>query len=182
MLGVLIEEVTSQIYHVVVRERVLDPLGMIDTYRPFSEEGPDPFGGYIGATFGGTTVTEPIDFGFTSYATAAWAAGGLVSTAGDLLTLMSSLFDGWIIAPSPVEEMTAKSSEGFGIFAAEWGSQMPLFGHDGRTAGAGPFLLHEPETGMAVFTMSNANYLFFSPATEGVAIATASANVTLATE
>jgi D-alanyl-D-alanine carboxypeptidase len=155
---------------------------MIDIYLPFFGEGPDPFGGYIGATFGGTAVTEPIDFDFASYATAAWAAGGLVSTAGDLHTLLSSLFDGSIIAPSLVEEMTANSSDGFGISAPEWVSQTPLFGHDGRIVGAGTFLLHAPETGMTVFTMSNANYLFVSPATEGVAIVIASPNVTLAAE
>lgn len=179
VLGVLIEEVTGQPFHEALRARVLDPLGLDGTYLPVAEDGPEPFGGYEGATFGGTTVTEPITFDFTSYTTASWAAGGLVSTAPDLHTFISALFEGAIIPPSLVTEMTANPANGFGIYAPEWDSPTPVLGHDGRTAGAGTFLLHAPETGMTVFTMSNANYLFVSPATKGVAIAIGNPNTTL---
>jgi D-alanyl-D-alanine carboxypeptidase len=172
VLGVLIEEVTGSPYHEVVRERVIDPLGMGGTYLAFHEEGPSVFGGYYRVfgdndSFSGTP--QPLDFDFTSVETHAWASGAMVSTARDLHVMISALFDGSIISPVLVSEMTPDLEYGLGLYAPEWTSETPLIGHDGRIPGAGTFLIHAPETGATVFTVSNADYLFVSPATGAVA-------------
>ena len=176
VLGVLIEEVAGQPYHEAVRQRIIDPLAMSGTYLAGFEEGPAVFGGYIG--FRGTD--EPLDFEFTSIATASWASGGMVSTARDLHNMLSALFAGEIVAQDLVGEMTANPKDGLGIWAPEWTSQTPLLGHDGRIPGAGTFLVHAPETGATVFTVSNADWLRVSPATGAVAEAIGVPGVTIA--
>lgn len=165
VLGILLEEVTETPYHEVVRERIIDPLSLTGTFLAGFEEGPEVFGGY--EDFLGTTV--PIDYDFTSIATNAWAGGAMVSTGGDLHTLVSALFAGEIISTDLVTQMTANAEYGFGLYSPEWKSETPLFGHDGRIPGAGTFLLHSPKTGMTAFTVSNSNHLKVSPATADVA-------------
>ncbi len=177
VLGVMIEEVVGLPYHEVVRERIIEPLGMTGTYLAGFEDGPEVFGGYI--SFRGSD--EPLEFDFTSMETASWAAGGMVSTAPDLHTMFSALFAGEIIAQDLVNEMTVNPTDGLGIWAPEWTSQTPLLGHDGRIPGAGTFLVHAPETGATVFTVSNADWLKVSPATGEVAEAIGVPGVTLAT-
>ncbi len=177
VLGVMIEEVTGTSYHEAVRQRIIGPLAMPGTYLAGFEDGPEVFGGYI--SFRGSD--EPLEFDFTSIATASWASGGMVSTARDLHTMFSALFAGEIISQDLVNEMTANPTDGFGIWAPEWTSQTPLFGHDGRIPGAGTFLVHAPETGATVFTVSTADWLKVSPATGAVAEAIGVPGVTLAT-
>ena len=57
--------------------------------------------------------------------------------------------------------------------------ETPIFGHDGRTPGSGTWVVHAPETGMTVFTVSNARHLRVTPATVDVAEAIAVPGVQL---
>ena len=165
MLGLLIEEVTGLSYHEAIRDRVITPLALNDTYLAEFEDGPPVFGGYyelLGAI-------EPLTFDFTSIGTAAWSAGAVVSNGHDLHTVMTALFAGEIISPEFVTEMTANPEYGFAIYVPGIMSETPLYGHDGRIPGSGTFYVHAPETGMTVFTVSNADHLKVTPATAGVA-------------
>jgi D-alanyl-D-alanine carboxypeptidase len=164
-LGLVIEEITGQAYDQAVRERIIDPLGLSDTYLEHYEEGREPLGGYTGLS----GEIEPVAFDFTSIATNEWSAGGMVSSGRDLHRFMSALFAGEIVSPALVTEMTQDPEWGFGIFEPEWSSETPLLGHDGRTLGSGTFLVHAPQTGMTVFTFANADHLKVSPATGDVA-------------
>lgn len=177
VLGVLIEEVTGQPYHEIVRERILDPLNMASTYLESYEDGPDPFAGYTGL-FGSI---DPVTFDFTSIATNEWSAGGLVSNGQDLHTMLTAFFAGEIVPEELVTEMTQNTDWGFGFFAPEWSSDTPLLGHDGRTVGSGTFVIHAPDTGVTVFTFANADHLKVSPATGAVAEAIGVPGVELVT-
>lgn len=171
ILGVLIEEATGQAYHEVVRQRLLEPLAMGDTYLAFYEQGADVFAGYYDA-FGENGFSgspEPIDFDFTSTATHAWASGAMVSTARDLHVMVSALFAGEIFSASLVDEMTPLDGYGLGILVPDFASATPLFGHDGRVPGSGTWLIHAAETGATVFVVSNGDHLAVSPATRSVA-------------
>jgi D-alanyl-D-alanine carboxypeptidase len=165
MLGLLVEEVTGLPYHEAVRDRVTGPLGLTSTYLAGFEDGPAVFGGYY--EFLGSV--EPLTFNYTSIATSAWSAGAIVSNGYDLHTLLTALFAGEIVSPALVKEMTANPEYGFAIYVPGFTSETPLFGHDGRIPGSGTFLVHAPETGMTVFTVSNADHLKVTPATSGVA-------------
>ncbi len=161
MLGLLIEEVTGLSYHEAVRSRLINPLKLTNTYLAEFEDGPAVFGGYyqlLGSI-------EPLTFDYTSLATSAWSAGAIVSNGQDLHTVLSALFAGEIISPELVTQMTANPEYGFAIFVPEFNSETPLFGHDGRIPGSGTFYVHAPETGMTVFTVSNAGHLKVTPAT-----------------
>ena len=181
VLGVLIEDVTGQPYHEVVRERILEPIGMNGTYLAYYETGAEVFAGYYDvfgeSGFGGTP--EPIDFDLTSTETYAWASGAMVSTPGDLHLLMSALFGGELLPASLVDEMTPETGYGLGLEAPDFESASPLFGHSGRIAGSGTWLIHAPDTGATVFTVSNGDHLLVSPATRAVAEAIGSPEFTL---
>ena len=165
LLALLIEEVTGLAYHEAIRERVIDPLGLDNTYLAGYEDGPAVFGGY----FPSLNSVVPLTFDFTAIATIAWASGAIVSNGNDLHTVMTALFAGEIISPELVTEMTANPEYGFAIYVPGFPSETPLYGHDGRIPGSGTFYVHAPETGMTVFTVSNADHLKVTPATAGVA-------------
>jgi D-alanyl-D-alanine carboxypeptidase len=182
ILGVLIEEVTGQQYHEVVRQRLLEPLAMDSTYLAFHEQGAEVFSGYYDA-FGENGFTgspEPIDFDFTSTVTHAWASGAMVSTARDLHVMMSALFAGEILSAPLVDEMTPVEGYGLGILVPDFTSATPLFGHDGRVSGSGTWLIHAPETAATVFVVSNGDHLLVSPATRSVAEAIGNPDSTIA--
>jgi D-alanyl-D-alanine carboxypeptidase len=81
LLGVVVEQVTGRPLADVLRERVLQPLGMRGSSLPSEPQMPKPFArGYTNQTVNG----ELGDATFNT-PTATWAAGGMVSTARDLL-------------------------------------------------------------------------------------------------
>jgi len=90
LLGVLLEEVTGQSFHEVVRERLIGPLELADTYLAHHEDGGTPFDPYA--------PRDVENYDYTSIATGAWSAGAMVSSAPDLHRLFSALFDGQVIS------------------------------------------------------------------------------------
>jgi len=93
-----------------LRARILEPLGLDNTYLAGFEEGPDPFGAYTSLD----GPSKPIDFGYTAIATGAWAAGGVVSSVADLHMLLSALFNERVSAES-LAAMTENKEYGLGI-------------------------------------------------------------------
>ena len=137
ILGLLIEELTGQPYHEVVRSLIIEPLGLDTTYLAGAEDGPEPFGAYTGVT----GRVGPVDFDYTSIATAAWSAGAMVSSADDLHTLFSELFDGQLISSSSIEQMTGDTRYGLGLELFEW--THGLVGHSGIIPGYITFVRHD---------------------------------------
>ncbi|MFW2336145.1 MAG: serine hydrolase domain-containing protein, partial [Ilumatobacter sp.] len=137
ILGILIEEVTGQPYHDVVRERILDPLEMSSTYLAGFEEGAEPFDPF---------VEEPdTGYDYTSIATSAWSAGAMVSSAEDLHTLFTALFDERVLSGATVDELTASSFYGLGVELDQW--QDGLIGHSGSIPGYHTFVRYSTESG-----------------------------------
>ena len=149
ILGVLLEEVTGEAYHEVIRTRIIDPLQLDSTYLAGPEEGPalfDPFTGPDGA--------DP-DYDYTSLNTAAWAAGAMVSSAGDLHRLFTAVYDGQIVTEETLEEMTAGDDYGFGLEL--WEKSDGLVGHSGGIPGYSTFVRHDPDSGITAFLASTAD-------------------------
>ncbi len=138
ILGILIEEVTGQAYHQVLRDRIIDPLELSSTYVAAFDDGPAPFDDFQGDL-------GP-DFDYTSVATAAWSGGALVSSAGDLHTFLSALSDGRIISTDTFEAMIDSDEYGLGLEI-----HGDSFGHSGAITGYETFLTHSPETGLTGF-------------------------------
>jgi D-alanyl-D-alanine carboxypeptidase len=183
VLGVLIEEVTDRPFAEVLRARIIEPLGMSSTYLAGFEDGPGAFGAYV--SLSEQESVEPISFDYTSkIATSAWAAGGMVSTAPDLHTLFTALFDGQIVSADTLAEMignprqTGLSVMGnypdYGLGIQIWnrfgGRRVEgLVGHDGWFAGYLTLVAHAPETGMTAFWVATNNWIDPSPAYAAVA-------------
>ena len=144
LLGLLIEEVTGEAYDQVVRKRILDPLDMSSTYLAGFENGPPVFHPYEHL---GTGVMD-----YTAVATSAWAAGAMVSSAGDLHLLFTALFNDEIVQSDLVDEMIDGEEYGLGLDLTE--ADQGLYGHGGGIPGYRTFVLHSPELGITAFTAS----------------------------
>ncbi|MFI7111378.1 serine hydrolase domain-containing protein [Nonomuraea sp. NPDC050227] len=136
VLGLLIEGVTGRPYATEIRERILRPLGLRHTRVPGASpevHGPHAHA-YVPVTRGGGVV--PVDV--TRFnPTMAGAAGEIVSTTGDVNRFYRALFQGKLLRPDLLKEMTDPgTTEGYGL-----GLELaPLpcgtaFGHGGGAPG-----------------------------------------------
>ncbi len=144
ILGILIEEVTGQSYHEVVRQRILDPLVLSSTYLAGFEEGPDPFDPFV--------QSGNDEYDYTSIATAAWSAGAMVSSAEDLHALFTGLFDDRIVSQEMLAQMTVDHFYGLGVELDGW--QSGLIGHSGDIPGYRTFVRHSTESGITAFLVA----------------------------
>ncbi|QMU70692.1 serine hydrolase [Streptacidiphilus sp. P02-A3a] len=96
LLGMLVEKVTGHSYADEVTERVLRPLRLRDTSVPaptdYRIQGPH-LDGYLSISQNSTAA--PVDV--TEQSPYPWAEGGMISSAGDLNTLMTALLDGRLL-------------------------------------------------------------------------------------
>ena len=157
LLGVLIEEMTGQTYAQVLRDRILDQVGLEDTYLASFETGPEPveavmslFGRYL-----------PVLADYTAIATAGWAAGGLVSTGADLDRFMTALFADQIITADSLDEMTDIGPSNYGLGIETFPDTPMVYGHGGLIPGYSTLLVYAVQTGRTAFwTATNEDILF----------------------
>ena len=103
LLGLLVQRVTGRPIGEEITHRVIDPLGLGDTYWPGLGEqqirGTHPHG-YLGDgpddAWRDITDMDP---------SLGWAAGQLVSTPSDLGRFMQGLLDGELLAPAQLAQM-----------------------------------------------------------------------------
>ncbi|MGY5885260.1 serine hydrolase domain-containing protein [Modestobacter lacusdianchii] len=103
LAGLLVQEVTGRPVGEEITTRVIEPLGLEDTYWPHEGEqelrGDHPHGYHAtapGAEYVDVDVQDPA-FG--------WAAGQLVATPSDLLEFFTALVDGELLSPEMLAEM-----------------------------------------------------------------------------
>jgi D-alanyl-D-alanine carboxypeptidase len=159
LLGMIVEDRTEQPIAEVLDRRLFTPLGMVRTSLPDDATLPEPFShGYI---------TDPrSDAGaladFTVFnATAAWAAGGVVSTVGDLHLWLKALVDGSLLSDElqrerldfiPVKRDPGEPSYGYGLGIANLDGQI---GHDGSVLGFNSLAVYRPETAESTIVLAN---------------------------
>jgi D-alanyl-D-alanine carboxypeptidase len=106
MLGLVIEKVTGNSWAHEVESRIIKPLDLQDTTlmkEGMWNDGVVP--GYIKTSDGYISLLEHPWYPHVSVSTA-WAAGGIVSTASDLMTFASALFDGMLVSRETLAIMT----------------------------------------------------------------------------
>ncbi|MFD6160616.1 serine hydrolase domain-containing protein [Nocardia sp. NPDC060256] len=121
--GMVIEKITSSTIGAQITHRIIDPLGLPDTYYPDPDEtdirGPHPLG-----------YTE-IDGKLIDYTsqnvTSAGAAGAMVSTGADLNRFFTALLDGTLLPPAQLAEM--KTTVPLGIPGPPTGYGLGLLYH-----------------------------------------------------
>lgn len=117
--GLLVEKLTGRPYAEVMRDRVIRPLGLRETSVPGNDPDlPAPYAhGYLavnGQLVDMTRMNQSIP----------WAAGEMISTAGDLDTFLTALFRGRLVpAPQLARMFTVPSVKMFGSDQAAYYSQ-----------------------------------------------------------
>ena len=106
MLGRIIEKVTGNNWSHEIESRIIQPLGLEDTIVPkkdLSNEVVVP--GYMKTSDGYLNLLEHPWYPHISASTG-WAAGGIISSASDLMTFASALFDGRLMSKETLELMS----------------------------------------------------------------------------
>lgn len=164
VLGLLIEEVTGTNLSAVLEERIFQPVGMTDTYLPWPHES-IIVGDHLGAYFATGDEEAPfIDMTFMSFSQW-WAAGGVVSTMGDVNEFFRATADGTLLteeqyadATDPTGEQGEEYGYGLGYWNANYGCpSLPdgiAVGHTGDGLGHHTLSMHSPD-GERQFTVTH---------------------------
>ena len=139
LAGKVIESVSGRPWHEEVRDRIIDPLGLDNTYG-FPWEGLDgkPFASpYVDLDENG--IMDDLRLALpdlSGYFSLAHSAGSLVSNPEDLALFMKGIFAGDLLSPSSVEEMTTTYNDPTSQFKYGLGCMsfdLPIFnwGHNG---------------------------------------------------
>jgi CubicO group peptidase (beta-lactamase class C family) len=153
VLALIAERASGIPFHDLVRRRVCEPAGMLDTEYLRSDELPGRAArGYLDAEGLRTNVLHLPVRGSGD--------GGVYSTAADVTSLWNAFFAGRIVSAAWVAEMTRARSEvpaegrryGLGLWLAGSGDGVMLEGYD---AGASFWSRHDPSTATTRTVMSN---------------------------
>jgi D-alanyl-D-alanine carboxypeptidase len=156
VLGEIIDQVTGTPWSDEVRERIVEPLGLKETRLTIPRGTP------------GYSVEEEgfVDHTDRWHPSVGGAAGGLESTAADLLVFAEALRDGRLLSEQsqaelgtfiPAEDLSQFGIDhryglGFEEYATE---QLTVHGHLGSGAAHSAFLGFDPDSGAAVAVLMN---------------------------
>ena len=148
LLGMVIETAEAMPLAEAYRTRIYEPLGMESTFLDCYEDSViDVVHGYTGF---GDTLTDLTEL----HESIGWSAGGMVSTAPDLIAFARGLFGGALFDnPESLVEMTTpapRSTYGLGITI-----QAAYMGHAGGIAGFRTLLNYAPEFDTVVVMLYN---------------------------
>ena len=159
LLGLVIEAATGDTWEHQVRTRLLDPVGLSDTFIPTTEEIP---GGSEGVAHGyfvnddWTTYLSP---------TTGWAAGAILSNGPDLVRWLAALLEGDVLSEGSRADMKSPTelpggnlvSYGMGLDLRSWGSGYGnLQGHTGDAIIYRAEAFRLPERDVTVVVLINA--------------------------
>lgn len=159
VLGEIIEKVTSRPWHAEVRSRILEPLGLRHTGYFGEPAAPRLAAGYV------------IERGRFVEATDRWhpslggAAGGMYSTAADLMAFTLALFEGGLLdARRSAGMRTFVAGEDYGHVRHAYGlglerytlKNLTLLGHMGTGSVHSAFIGYDPASRAAVAVLINA--------------------------
>lgn len=129
LLGLLLEHLEQKPLHEIIRDELLAPLNMNDTYFEFYES-PTPDKPATQQFVGNINFSQ-VNTSFD------WAGGGLVSTHQDLAAFISALFNGKVLSPESLSKMmetkattTNESPYGLGLYKTIYAGE-EFFGHYG---------------------------------------------------
>jgi D-alanyl-D-alanine carboxypeptidase len=148
LLGMVIEAAAAMPLAEAYHTRIYEPLGMESTFLDCYE---DPLNDVVhGYTGIGDTMTDVTEL----HESIGWSAGGLVSTAPDLIAFARGLFGGVLFDdPASLAAMTtpaAGSPYGLGVFVQE-----DYVGHTGGIAGFRSLLNYLPASDTVVVMLYN---------------------------
>jgi D-alanyl-D-alanine carboxypeptidase len=140
LLGRIIEHVTGRTYARVLRDELLDPLNLRDTFLVGDDTVQLP---YVQGTKH-TLLGNFEDATTAWHDSLTWSAGGLVSSASDQLTWFTALFDGRTLSEQAMHVLVDRETLADGSLAPTGHGVMvtdsaagPYYWHDGGGSGIG---------------------------------------------
>ncbi len=177
LLGLIAEQLDGKPLHEIFQDRLFTPFGLDETELPASGgEMPEPFSHgymYTDNVFTISTSKLPVDLQAAAasgellpndqtFANPSWAyaAGGVISTAGDLADWAEILVRGEALDPETqqvrLDSLQATSDQPdaprYGYALAEMG---PFLGHTGELPGYNSFMGHQPDTDVTLIVWTN---------------------------
>jgi D-alanyl-D-alanine carboxypeptidase len=156
LLGLVIEEASGQRYAEQLQARIVDPLGLADTFYAATEPVP---GGVVGAyhliegELVNVSAIHPSAYG---------AAAGMASTTRDLARFAGALFGGELLSPASLEEMLTflpgdrpGFEVGMGVFRRQMPDSEVLVGNSGDGPGAGARMYRLAAGDLTVVLLTN---------------------------
>ena len=152
LLGYILEKVYGKPYDEIVRRQIIDKIGLLRTY-------------YAGE---GIANLESISYVFTPQGWVAQAntdpsihggAGGMVSSATDLVRLIDAVFAGRIVTAHSLESMRNQDGgSGMGLWPYQIAGQTG-YGHGGRIEGFRSCVYYFPAKNLSIAYTTNASVL-----------------------
>jgi len=157
LLGYILEQIEGKSYKRVLKERIVDKLGLQNTYFGGSIDiGNNEALSYIYDEEKNNALVEASQEDLSNPG----GAGGIVSNTSDLTTFITALFSGKLITKKSLQLMTTVSDKGicYGIFYANM-KGFDIYASEGTIDRFQSFLMYVPKTKTAIAITANAlNY------------------------
>ncbi len=167
--GRIIENITGQPWYEVVRDKVIEPLGLTHTFAyPWESPGAQPFSHVWLDVDGNGTVDDAQGFGIpvSGIFSIAASAGCLLSTPEDLAIFSKKVYSGQVLQPATLTEMQTDyihngSGSLYGLGAASFAipENLDNWGHDGNLFYKS-IALYFPTENMSLAVQQNDNRSF----------------------
>jgi D-alanyl-D-alanine carboxypeptidase len=151
LLGLIIERVTGAPYATVLRNRILDPLGLNHTFLMVDE----PVTGVLVHPWWDMdedgVVEDLSNMPPQAFYSMAWPSGSMVSTARDLVTFSTALFGGALVRPASLAQMLEfhpVSDYGLGLHRWDLLPGVMIIGHRGGTPISDASMEYLPDHGI----------------------------------
>lgn len=150
LVGAVLEEVTGVPWEIALRQLVLDPLGL-ESIRY------DDVYAIVRGRVRGYERDETLGLRNIDYDDhAAYAAGGLLASAGDLFRWSRAMMEGRLFDPALVKESLTPYRDNYGL---GWQIRQffgrPVYDHTGGIDGFSSHLAHYPDEGLTIIVLSN---------------------------
>lgn len=158
LLGLIIERVGKEPYEALLGRLILDPLGMRDTRMARWDAIPPR----LARTYFFRDDRKALISDMPVYYENWWAAGGLVSSAPDLLKFADALYGGRLIGPAMLERMLAPGLDdyGYGLWSYSFrraGRTYRVAKRPGSIMGANAVLYRLLDDGTTIVLLANTN-------------------------
>ncbi|SEQ35506.1 D-alanyl-D-alanine carboxypeptidase [Lentzea xinjiangensis] len=161
LAGLIAQRVTGRPFNELVTTRVINRIGLRDTYAPEVGE-QDIRGRHPRGYQRNRTTGELVDFTRMDPSWG-WAAGQLVSTPGDLNTFLLALLGGKLLEPAQLAELrttvptSAGSAQGYGlgVFSLPLSCGGVAWGHGGDIPGYSTFSAATDDGRAVTFTVTS---------------------------
>ncbi|WP_109126438.1 serine hydrolase domain-containing protein [Dyella sp. C11] len=156
VLGEIIARLYGQPYEQVLKERILDPLHMIDSGVLHHGDIVDR----LADTYWYPDDRKVLSRDLPAYPENWYAAGAMYSTTGDLLKFADALFNGRLIAPATLQQMIKPGLDeyGDGMWSYQLtanGTKHPVIKRPGLIMGAQAQFLHVMDQDITIVMLGN---------------------------